>query len=115
GPFLRKNTPDPLSWPDPSSELFQDIVRRLHNLCTVPQKAMCAAVAAGEHVAGHGQHIASLLERTARRNERPALVARLDDDHRPGEAADDTIALREEVLLRRRSRHQLAQDGAVVL
>ena len=76
---------------------------------------MCAAVAPGEHVAGHRQHIASLFECTACRNERPALLARLDDDDRAREAADDAIALGEMVLLRWRSRHELAQDGALVL
>ena len=76
---------------------------------------MPAAIPAREHVAGHGQHFASLLEGAPGRDERPALLPGLDDQHRAGEPADHTIAQREERLARRRAGHELAQYGALGL
>ncbi len=46
----RRRCPD--GTPPARSQLFQDIVRGLHNLCTVPQERVAAAVAAVEDVAG---------------------------------------------------------------
>ena len=76
---------------------------------------MGAAAAAAQHVAGHRQHVAPLLERAARGDERPALFARFDDHDGAREPADDPVAQREQIRERRRSRHELARDRAVLL
>src|SRR3989442_7191164 len=76
---------------------------------------MGTAVTAAQDVAWDGQHVAALLERAARRNERTALFAGLDHDHRARQSADDPIPQRKEPLLRRCARHELADDGALLL
>ena len=48
-----------------------------------PIERMPAAVARIQHAAGHGQDVASLIERAARRDERPAALGGLDNDDRP--------------------------------
>ena len=69
-------------------------------------------MAAGDHVARHRQHVAPLLERGFRRDERAALQRRLDDDDGAREAADDAIAQREMPRARRRAGRELADNRA---
>ena len=76
---------------------------------------MRAAIAAAQDVARHGEHVASLLERRSRGDERTALLACLDDDDRARQSADDAVAKRKEPRLRRRAGHALADDRAVLL
>src|SRR5262249_28867078 len=93
-------------------ELLNNIVRSLHNLCSITQQAVTTPVAAVQDVAWHSQHVAPLLERTSRCNKGTALFARLYHHDRPPHPADDAISTREEVCLRRRARYELAHDGA---
>src|SRR5919197_4338099 len=76
---------------------------------------MSTAVTAAEHVAWHGEHVASLLERRARGDQRTALLARLDDHDGARQSADDAVAKRKQPRLRRRAGHALAEDRAVLL
>ena len=65
-----------------------------------------------QDVAGHGHDVASLLERAARRNERPALLRGLDHDDGTRQAADDAVAERKMMRQRRRAGRELADDSA---
>ena len=71
---------------------------------------MSAPVTATQNVAGDGQHVPALLERTPRGDERTAPLPRLDDHDGPRQPADDPIPLRKELRKRRCSRRELAQD-----
>src|SRR6266542_3327755 len=64
------------------AELFQHVVRGLHDSCAVAQERVRTAITSAQHVARHRKHVASLLERAAGRNQRPALLAGFDDDNR---------------------------------
>jgi len=65
------------------AQLFKNIVRCLDNLCSIAQQGVSAAVPAIEDIPRNGQYFTSLLESTARGDERSALLSRLDDHDRP--------------------------------
>ena len=93
-------------------ELLQDIVRVLHNLCTVPQERMCAPVPAAQDVARHRQHVAPLVER-----ERAVMSDPLfSPASMTTTARDRPLMMRlrsgKKRLERRRARHELAHDEA---
>src|SRR5262249_56453691 len=96
------------------ANLCKDTLRPLNNLGPVPQGGGPASISAAQDVPRHRQHVAALIERATRGDERPALLPRLHDENRPGKAADDAIAEREELRLRRRPRHELADDRAAL-
>src|SRR5262245_60014613 len=75
---------------------------------------MSTAVAPVENVTRHREDVAPLLEREPRCNQGPALLARLDDHHRPRQAADDPVSERKEMRQRRCAWNELADDGAAV-
>ena len=76
---------------------------------------MGAAVAARQHIPGNREHVAALFERASCGDERPALLPGFDDDDGARHAADDSVSQRKEPGLRRRARHELADDGAARL
>ena len=97
------------------SKLSENVARRFYNGRAIAQQGMGTAVPAAKHIAGYGQHVASLLERTARGDERAALLSRFDDDDGSSQAADDAVAEGEEPAPRPCARHQLGRDAAAHL
>src|SRR5205823_859621 len=85
---------------------------RFYNGRAIAQQGMGTAVPAAKHIAGYGQHVASLLERTSRGDERAALLSRFDDDDGASQAADDAVAEGKEPAPRLCARHQLGRDAA---
>jgi hypothetical protein len=64
------------------AQLLQDIDRRLHELCPVPQERVRAAVAPADDRAGHRHDVPALIGREPRRDERSAFFPCFDDDDR---------------------------------
>ena len=93
------------------AEFSQDIVRTLDDLCAVLQQRMRAAVPATQDAAGHRHHVATLLERVSRRNERTAPFRCFDDDNGQRDPTDQTIPQREVLRKRRAARAQLADQN----
>ena len=57
-----------------------------------PQQRVRPAAEGARDLAGHGKHLAAVLEREVGGDQRAASLARLDDDGRRGEAGDDPVA-----------------------
>ena len=70
------------------TDLFQDIVHSLHELCPIFDQGVRASVPTGQRVAGNRHDFAPLFQRQPRRNQRAAPLGRLDDDHGPRESAN---------------------------
>ena len=60
-----------------------------------PQQRVRAAREQRRDLAGHGEHLAALVEREVGGDQRAAPLARLDDDGRVAEPGDDPVARRE--------------------
>src|SRR4051812_3603600 len=71
---------------------------------------MAATIPAAQDIARYGQHLPSLLQCAAGRDQGPALLSRLDDDDGTNEAADDAIPAREELGERTRPWQQFADQ-----
>jgi hypothetical protein len=111
--FIRPASPQsPIT--NPQVYLFKNIVRRLHNLCTVPQQRVRARIAAAENVAGHREDFAALVERVPRCNQRAALPGGFDHDDGEREAADDAVTLRKIRRQRRGAGGKLADQRAAL-
>src|SRR2546428_7115211 len=75
-------------------KFLQHVLNGLHEFCAVFDELMTAD---GEWVLdtpGDAEHLASLLGRHARRNQRATSLRRLDHDDAEAESADDAIAHR---------------------
>ena len=73
------------------THLEQDIVRSLDQLCAVTDEQVAAAVAAAADAPGNDHHILPLIERHPARDERAALLGRLDHHDGVGQPADEPI------------------------
>ncbi len=96
--------------PGPSSPRMS--AARLDDRRAVADQRMAAPVAAAQHVAGDGHHVAPLLERAGGGDQRARPLCRLDDDDGAGQAADQPIAHREVERQRRRARRVFAEHHA---
>ena len=95
-------------------QLFQDIVRSLHDLCPILEKAVRSAVAAAEDTAGDRHDVAALFEGVSRRNERSALFIGFDHHHGQRDPADESIPQRKVVRKRGRAGAELSETGPSV-
>ena len=73
---------------------------------------MAASAQVRIDAARHGEYVAPLAQRELRGNQRAAALRRLDDERPSGQAADDTVPLREKSGKRLRARRIFGKDGA---
>ena len=95
-------------------ELLEHVGSSLHQAGAVPEERVTAPMTAAEDAAGHRHHVATLLERTGRRDERAAPIRRLDHHDPSGEPTDDAVPLREVRRQRWGAGRQFGDDRAGV-
>ena len=67
------------------SELSQDVLHSLDQTRAILYERVASPIPAGSDIPGNRQHVPALLQRQPRGDERPALLAGLDDDDGPGQ------------------------------
>ena len=96
-------------------DLLDHVAHVLHQLGSLADQAVGAAAAAGARRAGHGEHLAALLQRPARRDQGAAALGGLHHHYAQGEAADEAVARREVVRQRARPQGMLRKHRAAAL
>src|SRR5262249_6421843 len=95
-------------------DLFDDVFDPLDELGALADQAVRSTAAAGPGGARNGEDLATLLERLSGRDQRSALLGRLDYDNADGEAADDAVPRRKMKRKRRRSDRQFGDNRAAL-
>ncbi len=78
--------------PDRAGQLLGHVLPAFDEPGADPDQPVRAAAQRGGHRAGDGQYLAALLQGHRRRDQRPALARRLDDDEPERQPADDAVA-----------------------
>ncbi len=95
-------------------QFLQHIFGLQHHFRALLDQPVGAAAGAVEDVARHGEHLAPLFDGKVSRDQRARLFARFDDDDAQRQPADDAVAGREVVALRRRAKRVIADHRAAV-